>query len=63
MPSPNLVVAILIGALVVIRVISKQVTGSPVTPRQVVVMPTILIAAGLISVGPALGEASAGELA
>lgn len=61
--SLNLVAGILIGVLIVVRVISRQVVGSAVTTRSLVLMPVILVVLGLFSASGALGTASVGELA
>jgi hypothetical protein len=61
--SVNLLLGILIGALVVLRVIGRQVRGSMVTQKSLVVMPLILVVVGLLSARSAFDTASAGELA
>jgi hypothetical protein len=61
--SVNLLLGILIGALVVVRVIGRQLRGSMVTQRSLVVMPLILVGIGLFSARAAFDTASAGELA
>ncbi|MEU0092269.1 hypothetical protein [Kribbella sp. NPDC006257] len=61
--SVNVLLGILIGALVVLRVIGRQLRGSMVTQKSLVVMPLILIAVGLFSARDAFGTASVGEIA
>lgn len=55
-------VLILVGALVVLRVLGKQLTGSVVTARSLVLMPAILIVVGLVSASTALSIANPGEI-
>ncbi|TCC27089.1 hypothetical protein [Kribbella speibonae] len=57
------VLGILIGLLVLVRVIGKQVTGSLVTQKSLVVMPLILLGVGVLSLSSAVHSASTGELA
>jgi hypothetical protein len=57
------IIGILIGVLVLLRVIGRQVTGSYVTQRGLVLMPAILLVVGLYSFSSAAGDASAGEFA
>lgn len=61
--SVNLLLGILIGALVVIRVVGRQVRGSMVTQKSLVVMPLILVAVGLLTARDAFSTATPGELA
>lgn len=61
--SVNLLLGILIGALVVVRVIGRQVRGSMVTQKSLVVMPLILVAVGLLTARDAFSTATPGELA
>ncbi|WP_328320737.1 hypothetical protein OHA70_22560 [Kribbella sp. NBC_00382] len=61
--SVNLLLGILIGALVVVRVMARQLRGSMVTQRSLVVMPLILVIVGLLSARDAFSTASPGELA
>jgi len=55
-------VFILIGALVVLRVLGKQLVGSVVTARSLVLMPAILIVIGLGSAASAMSLAQPGEI-
>lgn len=55
-------VLVVIGALVVLRVLGKQLTGSVVTGRSLVLMPAILIVIGLGSAATALSLAQPGEI-
>jgi hypothetical protein len=55
-------VLILVGALVVLRVLFKQLTGSVVTGKSLVLMPAILIVVGLGSAASALTLARPGEI-
>jgi hypothetical protein len=61
--SVNLLLGILIGVLVVVRVIGRQVRGSMVTQKSLLVMPLILVVVGLLSARDAFNTASTGELA
>jgi hypothetical protein len=61
--SVNLLLGILIGSLVVLRVIGRQLRGSMVTQRSLFVMPLVLVVVGLMSARDAFDTASAGELA
>jgi hypothetical protein len=55
-------VFILIGALVVLRVFGKQLAGSVVTARSLVLMPAILVVIGLGSAASAITVAHPGEI-
>jgi hypothetical protein len=55
-------VLVLVGALVVLRVLGKQLTGSVVTARSLVLMPAILIVVGLGSAATAASIAKPGEI-
>ena len=55
-------VLVLVGALVVLRVLGKQLTGSFVTARSLVLMPAILIVIGLGGAAAAVSVAQPGEL-
>ncbi|GAA2815792.1 hypothetical protein [Kribbella solani] len=57
------VIGILVGLLVLVRVIGRQVTGSLVTQRSLVLMPAILLGAGVLSLSSVLHTATTGELA
>jgi hypothetical protein len=57
------IIAILIGVLVLVRVIGRQVTGSLVTQKGLMLMPAILVGLGALSLAPLLHTASTGELA
>ena len=57
------VIGILVGLLVLVRVIGRQVTGSLVSQRSLVLMPAILLVLGVFSLSSALDGASTGELA
>lgn len=57
------VIGILIGLLVLLRVIGRQVTGSLVTQKSLFVMPVILLGVGVFSLSTTIGGASTGELA
>lgn len=61
--SAQLVVGILVGLWVLLRVVGRQITGSLVTQRQLMLMPAILLVLGVLSLSSALRGASAGELA
>ncbi|MEV5965240.1 hypothetical protein AB0L70_25955 [Kribbella sp. NPDC051952] len=61
--SAGLVIGILVGLWVLFRVVGRQVTGSLVSQRQLVLMPTILLLIGLLSVSSAVHTATSGELA
>ncbi|MEU4195270.1 hypothetical protein AB0E69_25450 [Kribbella sp. NPDC026611] len=56
------IIGILIGVLVLVRVIGRQVTGSLVTQKSLVVMPAILLGVGVFSLTTAVKGVSAGEL-
>ena len=55
-------VFILVGALVVLRVLGRQLVGSVVTVRSLVLMPAILIVIGVGSAASAVSLARPGEL-
>lgn len=55
-------VMILLGALVVFRVLGRQLVGSAVTGRSLVLMPAILVVVGLGSAGTVLSTASPADL-
>ena len=55
-------VLILVGALVVLRVLGKQLTGSVVTGKSLVLMPAILVVIGLGSAASAITLALPGEI-
>lgn len=57
------VLGILIGVVVLVRVIGRQVTGSVVTPKGLALMPAILLGLGLLSLSSVAHLATAGELA
>jgi hypothetical protein len=57
------VIGILLGLLVLLRVIGRQVTGSLVTQRSLFLMPGIVLCVGLLSLSSAVHDASTGELA
>ena len=57
------VIGILLGLLVLLRVIGRQVTGSLVTQRSLFLMPGILLTYGLLSMSSALHTATTGQLA
>jgi len=57
------VIGILVGLLVLLRVIGRQVTGSLVTQRSLALMPGILMVIGVLTAWPALSGASSGEIA
>jgi hypothetical protein len=57
------VLGILIGVVVLVRVIGRQVTGSLVTQKSLVLMPVILLGLGVLSLSSVVHTASAGELA
>ncbi|NEA31383.1 hypothetical protein [Streptomyces sp. SID13031] len=61
--SVNLLLGIVIGALVVVRVMGRQLRGSMVTQRSLVVVPLVLVVIGLASARGEFDTASAGELA
>lgn len=56
------VIGILVGLLVLVLVIGRQVTGSLVTQRSLALMPGILLVVGVLSAWPALSGASGGEI-
>ncbi|WP_427896306.1 hypothetical protein ACQHIV_20470 [Kribbella sp. GL6] len=55
-------IGILIGVLVLVRVIGRQVTGSLVTPRSLALMPAVLLGVGLLSLASVIHTATPGEL-
>jgi hypothetical protein len=57
------IIGILIGVIVLVRVIGRQVTGSLVTPKALAVMPAILLGFGVLSLASVVHTASTGELA
>ncbi|HEY3561636.1 MAG TPA: hypothetical protein VGL05_29430 [Kribbella sp.] len=57
------VIGILIGVLVLVRVIGRQVTGSLVTPKSLGLMPAILLIVGVYTLSSVVHTASTGELA
>ncbi|NUR95597.1 MAG: hypothetical protein HOV67_10090 [Kribbellaceae bacterium] len=57
------VIGILIGVLVLVRVIGRQVTGSLVTQKSLFLMPVILLAFGVLSLSSVVHTATTGELA
>ena len=57
------VIGILVGLLVLVRVIGRQVTGSLVTQKSLFLMPVILLGVGLFSVSSAVHGATSGQLA
>ena len=61
--SSGLIIGILVGLWVLVRVVGRQITGSLVTQRQLMLMPAILLVLGVLSLSSALDGASAGELA
>ena len=61
--SSGLIIGILVGLWVLVRVVGRQITGSLVTQRQLLLMPVILLGIGVLSLSSALGGASTGELA
>ncbi|WP_137813442.1 hypothetical protein [Gandjariella thermophila] len=62
MSALQAVVSVAIAALVLVRVIGRQVTGSPVTARSLVLMPAVLLVIGVAGMGNVLGSASTGAL-
>lgn len=61
--SAQLVVGILVGLWVLLRVIGRQITGSLVSQRQLMLMPAILLVLGVLSLSSTIDGASTGELA
>jgi hypothetical protein len=61
--SVSLVAGILIAILVVLRVINRQVRGSLVSQRSLLLMPGILLVIGATSISTALHTATPGEIA
>jgi hypothetical protein len=57
------VIGILVGLLVLVRVIGRQVTGSLVTQRSLFLMPVILLGVGVLSLSSAVHGATSGQLA
>ncbi|GAA3090973.1 hypothetical protein JOF29_006824 [Kribbella aluminosa] len=57
------VIGILIGVLVLVRVIGRQVTGSLVTQKGLFLMPAILLGIGVLSLASVVHTATPGELA
>ncbi|MEV6607719.1 hypothetical protein [Kutzneria sp. NPDC051319] len=55
-------VLVLVGALVVLRVLGKQLTGSFVTAKSLVLMPAILIVIGLGGAVATVGAARPSEI-
>jgi hypothetical protein len=58
----HVLIYVAVAALVLVRVIGRQVTGSPVTARSLVTIPVVLLAIGVAAVGDALTAASADSL-
>ncbi|MGW6276791.1 hypothetical protein [Kribbella sp. NPDC055071] len=61
--SASVLIGIAVGVLVLLRVIGRQVTGSLVSQRSLVLMPAILLVIGLSSISSALHTATPGEIA
>jgi len=61
--SSELVLGILVGLFVLVRVVGRQVTGSLVSQKSLLVMPVILLVVGLLPLPSALQTASNGEIA
>jgi hypothetical protein len=61
--SVSLILGILVAILVVLRIVGRQVTGSLVSRRSLLLMPAILLVIGLSSVSSALHSATPGEIA
>jgi hypothetical protein len=61
--SSGLIIGILVGLWVLVRVVGRQITGSLVTQRQLMLMPVVLLGIGVFSLSSALDGASAGEFA
>ena len=57
------VIGILVGVLVLVRVIGRQVTGSLVTQKSLFLMPAILLGVGVLSLSSVVHTATTGELA
>jgi hypothetical protein len=57
------VIGILVGLLVLVRVIGRQVTGSLVTQKSLFLMPVILLGVGVVTISSAIHSATTGELA
>ncbi|MFF0269727.1 hypothetical protein [Kribbella sp. NPDC004536] len=57
------VIGILIGVLVLVRVIGRQVTGSLVTQKSLFLMPALLLGVGVLSLSSVVHTATVGELA
>ncbi|HWD83203.1 MAG TPA: hypothetical protein VG497_30090 [Kribbella sp.] len=57
------VIGILIGVLVLVRVIGRQVTGSLVTQKSLFVMPAILLGVGVVSLASVAHTVTTGQLA
>ncbi|HEY3514221.1 hypothetical protein [Kribbella sp. NPDC051137] len=55
-------IGILIGVLVLVRVIGRQVTGSLITSKSLFLMPVILLGVGVLSLASVVHTATAGEL-
>ncbi|GAA3431948.1 hypothetical protein [Kutzneria kofuensis] len=53
---------VLVGALVVLRVLGKQLTGSFVTAKSLALMPAVLIVIGLGSAAAAITVARPSEI-
>lgn len=60
--STQVLLGILVGLFVLVRVVGRQVTGSLVTQKQLVLMPVILLVVGLLPLPKALESASSGEV-
>lgn len=61
--SAHVVLAILVAGFVLVRVVGRQLTGSLVSQRSLFVMPGVLLALGLFTLWPVVGQASPGEVA
>src|SRR5690242_9730924 len=61
--SAHVVLAVLVAAFVLVRVVGRQVTGSIVTQRSLFVMPGVLLTLGLFSLSSVLDQASPAQLA
>ncbi|MBB4687633.1 hypothetical protein [Amycolatopsis jiangsuensis] len=57
-----LVVYVALGVLVLHRVVYRQLRGTVLTRKSLVIMPLVLTAAGVFSAADALGAATSGEL-
>jgi hypothetical protein len=61
--SAHVVLAVLVAAFVLVRVVGRQLTGSIVTQRSLFVMPGVLLTLGLFSLSSVLDIATPAQIA